>query len=150
MNHLSSPEFLLVCRGMILSNEPESSLASLGLAVGDVYTLLVIRRSVTPTWLRITAYFLCSSIPPIQIPIRATRSPADLKTEVRSVLRIPGLCLSLHLADGEPLPDGASLRDLGVRDGGRVYCRIHTEDPLPAAAVEAGRVREQIRRAEGL
>jgi hypothetical protein len=150
MNNLPSADLLLVCKGIVLSNQPESSLASLGLAVGDVYELLVIRQSVKPAWLRTTAYFLCSSIPPIQIPMRATRFPADFKSEVRNVLRIPGLCLSLHLADGEPLPDGASLRDLGVRDGGRVYCRIHTEDPPPAAAVEAGRVREQIRRAKEL
>ena len=80
--------------------------------------------------------------------MRASSHVADVKHELRDLLRIPNLCLSLHRADGEPLPDGASLRDLGVRDGERVYCRIHTEDPPPAAAVDAGRVREQIKRAE--
>jgi hypothetical protein len=148
MKHLPS-ELRLICRGRIISRLPKSTLSSLGLEVGGTYKLLVIRRHVTPAWLHITAYILCSSLPPIQIPMHASSPAADIKSEVRDLLRIPGLCLSLHLADGEPLPDGASLRDLGVRDGGRVYCRVHTEDPPPAAAVEAGRVREQIRRAEG-
>ena len=111
--------------------------------------LLVIRRRVRPVWLRITAHVLCSSLPPMHMPMRSSSNAAAVKRELRELLRIPALCLSLHLADGEPLPDGASLRDLGVRDGERVYCRIHTENPPPAAAVEAGRVREQIRRAEG-
>jgi hypothetical protein len=84
----------------------------------------------------------------MRLPIRASSPAADIKRELRDLLRIFNLCLFLHRADDEPLPDGASLRDLGVRDGERVYCRIHTEDPPPAAAVDAGRVREQIRRAE--
>jgi hypothetical protein len=144
-----SMELRLICMGRILSHHPRSSLASFGITAG-VYTLFVVRRPVTTAWLHITAHILCSSLPLIQIPMRASSPVADIKDEVRDQLRIPGLCLSLHLADGEQLPDGASLRDLGVRDGGRVYCRIHTEDPPPAAAVEAGRVREQIRRVEEL
>ena len=106
--------------------------------------LLVIRRRVKSVWLRITAHVLCSSLPAMDIPMLSSSTAADFKRELRELLRIPAL--SLHHADGEPLPDGASLRDLGVRDGERVYCRIHTEDPPPAAAVDAGRVREQIRR----
>jgi hypothetical protein len=140
-----SSELLLICRGEIISSHPNSSLESFGLAVGGAYQLLVI---VTRAWLRVTAHILCSSFPPMPLPMCASSHVADVKHELRDLLRIPNLCLSLHLADGEPLPDGASLRDLGVRDGERVYCRIHTEDPPPAAAVDAGRVREQIRRAE--
>ncbi len=131
-----------------MSRRPNSSLASFGLAVGASYKLVVIRRPVKPAWLCITAYVLCSSFRPMPLPMRASSHAADVKRELRDLLRIPTLCLSLHLADGEPLPDGASLRDLGVRDGERVYFRIHTEDPPPAAAVDAGRVREQIRQAE--
>jgi hypothetical protein len=142
-------KLILICRGRILSRHLTSPLASFGLAAGCTYKLLVIRRPVTPTWLRITAHVLCSSFSPIPLPIRVSWRAYDIKRELRELLRIPALCLSLHRADGELLPDGASLRDLGMRDGERVYCRIHTEDPPPAAAVEAGRVREQIRRAEG-
>ena len=148
MNSLPS-ELRLICSGRVLSRRPTSSLASFGLATGGAYKLLVIRRPVTQTWLRITAHVLCCSLPPMQLPMHASSPAADVKREVRDLLRIPALCLSLHLPDGEPLPDGASLRDLGVRDGGRVYCRIHTEDPPPPAAVDAERVRELIRRAEG-
>ena len=142
-------DLVLLCRGKNLSSRLNSSLASFGLAVGGAYKLLVIRRPVTPAWLRITAHVLCSSLPPMHLHMHASSPAVNVKRELRELLRIPALCLSLHLADGEPLPDGASLRDLGVRDGERVYCRIHTEDPPPAAAVDAGRVREQIRRAEG-
>jgi hypothetical protein len=147
MEHLPS-ELLLICRGRILSQRPNSSLASFGLAERGAYRLLVIRRPVRPAWLRITvtAHILCCSLPLIHVPMRSSSLVADVKRELRDMLRIPALCLSLHRADGEPLPDGASLRDLG--DGERVYCRIHTEDPPPAAAVEAGRVREQIQRAK--
>ena len=145
MEHLPS-ELLLICRGRILSQRPNSSLASFGLAARGAYRLFVIRRPVKPAWLRITAHILCCSLPTMPIPMRSSSTAADIKRELRDMLRIPALCLSLHRADGEPLPDGASLRDLG--DGERVYCRIHTEDPPPAAAVEAGRVREQIQRAK--
>jgi hypothetical protein len=142
------PEYLLVCKGQILSRRPEATLASFGLAMGGIYKLLVI-PPVTPTWLRLTAHILCSSFPPMSIPMRASSPVAHVKRELRDLLRIPTLCLSIHLAVGEPLPDGASLRDLGVQDGERIYCRIHTVDPPPAAAVDAERVREQIRRMEG-
>ena len=140
---------LLICRGTVLSRRPSSSLASFGLAAGRAYKLVVIRRPVRPAWLRITAHVLCSSLPAMDIPMLSSSTAADFKRELRELLRIPSLCLSLHLADGEALPDGASLGELGVGDGERVYCCIHTEDPPPAAAVDAAQVREQIRRAEG-
>jgi hypothetical protein len=141
------PECLLICKGQVLSRRPEASLASFGLAMGGTYKLLVIPPA-TPTWLRLTAHILCSSFPPMGIPMLASSTAAHVKRELRDLLRIPTLCLTLHLADGEPLPDGASLRDLGVRDGERIYCRIHAEDPPPATAVDAERVREQIERME--
>jgi hypothetical protein len=144
MDHLPS-ELRLICSDSTLSRQPKSSLASLGLQVGTVYDLRVIRRPVSHTRLRITAHVLCSSLPPMQIPMHLSSYTSDVKCAVRDLLRIPGLCLSLHHTDGEMLPDGGSLWSLGVRDGGRLYCRIHTEDPPPAAAVDAVRVREQIR-----
>jgi hypothetical protein len=146
VDHLPS-ELRLICNGKNISSNPRSTLASLGLQVGAVYKLRVIRRPVTHTWLRTTVHVLCSSFPPMQIPMHFSSSAADVKREVRYLLRIPGLCLSFHHADGKLLSDRGSLWSLGVRDGGRLYCRIHTEDPPPVAAVDAERVREQILRA---
>jgi hypothetical protein len=61
-------------------------------------------------------------------------------------------CLSIHSADGALLPTAISLRDLGVADGGRLYCRILAQEPalLPQRAVAdaAAAVREQIRIAD--
>jgi hypothetical protein len=111
-------ELLLICRGriFILSRRPNSSLASFGLEVGGAYKLLVIRRPGKHVWL---ASHPMSSAPPFPPRPSPCAPQADVKHELRDLLRIPNLCLSLHRADGEPLPDGASLRDLGMRDGER-------------------------------
>jgi hypothetical protein len=133
-------ELLLICKGRILSRYPTATLAAFGLKRGGTYKLLAARHPARPVWLRITAHFLCCSLPPTPLRMHATSPIINIKRQLRELLRTPYLSLSLHLADGEELPDCASLQDLGVRDGARVYCRIHCDNPPPAEAVEAGRV----------
>jgi hypothetical protein len=146
--HCPPSELLLICKGRIISRCPTSTLAAFGFSAGGTYKLLATRRPARPVWLRLTAHFLSCSLPPTPLRMHATSPAINIKRQLRELLRIPCLSLSLHLADGEALPDGASLRDLGLRDGARLYCRIHCDDPPPAEAVEAGRVLALILRAE--
>jgi hypothetical protein len=142
-------ELLLICKGRIISRCPASTLASFGLCPGGTYKIFASRRPFRPVWLRLTAHILSCSLPPITLRMHATSPTINIKRQLRELLRIPCLGLSLHFADGEALPDDASLRDLGMRDGARIYCRIHSTHPPPAEAVEAGRVLEMIVRADG-
>jgi hypothetical protein len=141
-------ELLLISKGRILSRCPKSTLVAFGFTAGGTYKLLINRRPARPVWLRLTAHFLACSLPPTPLRMHATSPAINIKRQLRELLRIPYLSLSIHLSDGEALPDSESLRDLGLLDGARVYCRIHCDDPPPAEAVETGRVLELILRAD--
>ena len=78
----------------------------------------------------------------------------SVKGRVRELLCCPIAVISLHLADGAMLQDAATMRDLGVADSRRIYCRICSEEPEPilpsAFAAAAAAVREQVRLADAM
>jgi hypothetical protein len=159
-------DLVLICKGMILTNHLNSTLASLGLfkPVGFKFTpvkrckILISRRPPGPTWIHLTTTFLCTtSLKPIFCRMHTASPIANVKRQLRELLRCPGACLSLYAGDGELLSETTSLRDLGDIDGGRLYCRILAEEPaVPpapnssagASAAAAAAVRELIRAAD--
>jgi hypothetical protein len=147
----------LICKGQVLSRHPKSSLQALGVsdALGTTGSckLVVLQRLSVPIWPRLQVRILGQTTKPLILRMHASSPAINVKRQIRELLRIPNLVFSLHSADGEPLPDDMSLRDLRIPDGGRLYCRIRTESP-PAAvdAVQDERadaaVRELIRQME--
>ena len=149
-------ELVLICKGRFISRHPMFSLEALGVFDSSPACKLVIsRRPPGPTWIAITTVFLCSSsLTPLIFCIHTDSTVASVKERVRELLCCPAAVTSLHLADGAALPDSLTLRNLGVADGGRIYCRIRSDEPEPlppsAFAAAAAAVREQVVRAEAI
>jgi hypothetical protein len=151
-------DLVLICKGEVISRHPMFSLEDLGFSTpcssssdGSI-KLLISRRPPGPTWIKFTAAFLCTtSLKPLTFRMHSASPVANVKRQVQESLRCHA-CLSIHSADGALLPTAISLRDLGVADGGRLYCRILAQEPalLPQRAVAdaAAAVREQIRIAD--
>ena len=147
-------ELVLICKGKVISRHPMFTLEALGaFSSSSSCKLLITQRPPGPNWLLITTVFLCSSsLSPLIFCMHADSPVAAVKGRVRDLLRCPVAVFSLHLADGAALPDAATLRDLGVAYGDRIYCRIRCEEPeaVPPSvlAAAAAAVREQVRQAD--
>ena len=151
---IPSSDLLLICKGRIISHHPFFSLQDLGLfTTSPECKLIVSKRPPGPVWPRIKTLFLCSnSLSPLVFRMHADSPIACVKRQLRELLRCPAAVLCLHLADGATLPDTVTLRDLGVTDGFRLYCRIRSDEsdalsPSPLVAA-AATVREQVRQAD--
>ena len=149
-------ELILICKGRFISRHPMFSLKALGVfGSSPMCKLIISQRPPGPTRIFITTIFLCSSsLTPLVICMHADSPVASVKGRVRELLCCPIAVISLHLADGATLPDAATMRDLGVADGDRIYCRICSEEPEPiqpsAFAAAAAAVREQVRLADAI
>jgi hypothetical protein len=153
------PELVLAYGCRVLSQFPMSSLKSLGILPDTKETcdIRVIRKLPPLTWLQLNATFICSSsLMPLTVSMHKESSISNVKQQIREYLRCSKAVLSLHLADGFPLPDHESLADLGLGSDthSRLFCRVHADllatTPLHAdeAAAAAEVVRQQIRQAE--
>ena len=138
LQQTSSSELVPICKGSVIFRQSMFSLQDLGVFKSSPECKLPIsQRPAGPTWLRITTLFLCSSslLPCISF-MHVDSSVANVKMQLREHLRCPVAVLCLHLADGAALPDTLTLRDLGFKDSGRLYCRVRSEEPkaLPPSA----------------
>ena len=152
----SSSELVLICNGIFISRHPLFSLDALGIfASSSTCKLVISQRPPGPTWLHVTTIFLCSSsLLPLLFRMLAESTICTVKERVRELLRCPVAVFSLHLPDGSTLPDSVTLRDLGVADGDRLYCRIRSEEQEPmlpsALATAAAAVRKLVQQAENV
>ena len=151
--HTTPSQLVLMCNDCAISRHPMSTLKDLGVFTSSRdCKVLISKKPAESTWPRIIAVFLCSSsLSPLTFRMHADSSVAQVKLQLRELLRCPVAVLSLHLADGAALMEATTLRDLGVADGHRLYCRVWSEEPaassLHAAIVT---VREQVRQADAL
>ena len=152
----SPSELILICNGRFISRHPLFSLEALGLfASSSICKLVISQRPPGPTLLLITTIFLCSSsLSPLLFSMLAESTITSVKRRIRELLRCPVAIFSLYLSDGSELPDTVTLRELGVADGGRLYCRIRSEEQEPALpsalASTAAAVRKLVRQADAV
>ena len=66
--------------------------------------------------------------------MHASSPVANVKQQLRELLRCAVASLSVYGADGALLPDTMSLSELGFSSGCRLYCRILAEEPAPLTA----------------
>ena len=128
-------DLTIICNGNKISKHLTCTLDELdiynALAKTGACKLMVLQRSSpSPKWLRIQVHTVCSTIQPLDLRVHSANLAITVKHHIRELLRNLNLVLFLHATDGELLPDDLTLRDLRIPDGGRLYCRIHTEPPL--------------------
>ena len=147
-------EITLIFEGEVISRHPMFSLGELILSKHEAVSpdecikLLVSRQPSIPAWIRLTAIFLCTtSLKPITFRMHTSSPVANVKKQLRELLRCPVACLSIYAADGAVLPDAILLRDLGAAAAGRVYCRVHAAEPTMLQPGVSTSVRDQIQRA---
>jgi hypothetical protein len=152
----SPADLIIICKGRVISREPTSTLDKIGildtLKTTGICNLMVLQRPLSPKWLRLRVFFLCTQNQPLNLRMHSASLAVNVKHQIRELLLAPYAVLFLHSADGELLPDDLSLRDLRVPDGGRLYCRIRTQYLASSFAQDehaaAAAAREQIRQAE--
>ena len=151
--HTTPSQLVLICNDCTISRHPLFTLKDLGVftSLRDC-KVLISKKPAKSTWPRIIAVFLCSSsLSPLAFRMHSDSSVAQVKRQLRELLRCPVAVLSLHLADGAALLEVATLRELGVADGHRLYCRIWSEEPAASSLdAAAATVREQVRQADAL
>ena len=155
-NMLNRPpsELALICKGKVLSRYPMSNLEALGIFSSSTASkLLISQRPPGPNWVRLTIVFLCSSsLSPVVFYMHADSLICRVQCQIREHLRCAVAQFALHLADGAALPEDETLRNLGVADDDRIYCRVLSEEPRPvppsAMAAAAAAVRVLVLRAD--
>ena len=155
-NMLNRPpsELALICKGKVLSRYPMSNLEALGIFSSSTASkLLISQRPPGPNWVRLTIVFLCSSsLSPVVFYMHTDSLICRVQCQLREHLRCAVAQFALHLADGAALPEDETLRNLGVADDDRIYCRVLSEEPRPvppsAMAAAAAAVRVLVLRAD--
>ena len=137
---------VLISKGKILTSRMDATLASFGLFMpvpshatsGSCCKILVSKMPPGPEWIEFTTRFLCTtSLKPVTCRMHAESPIANVKRQLRELLRCPNASFFLYAADGNPLSDTTIIRDLKVSNGSRLYCRVLAEEPAPNAPTAA-------------